>query len=104
MSAQVTVREADSASELTAAAAAGAGSGARTRAAYELTALVAHIAGAGEEAERPRKRRDRGDPDEPEGHIVAHIKAGAVAWASWDPAAQTEWAAMLKIAGCLLLA
>ena len=74
---QVAVREADSASDLTASAADEAGSGAQTRAVYELTALVAHIVGAGEDQERPKKRRDRGDPEEPEGHIVAHIKAGA---------------------------
>ena len=71
------MREADNASDLAASAAEEAVSGAQTRAVYELTALVAHIAGAGEEPERPKRRRDRGDPDEPEGHIMAHIKAGA---------------------------
>ena len=75
---QVAVREADSASDLASTSAAEeAVSGAETRAVYELTALVAHITGAGEEPERPKRRRERGDPDEPEGHIVAHIKAGA---------------------------
>ncbi len=74
---QVAVREADSASDLATSAAEEAVSGAETRAVYELTALVAHITGAGEEPERPKRRRERGDPDEPEGHIVAHIKAGA---------------------------
>ena len=78
---QVAVREADNASDLTTSDE--AVSGAQTRAVYELTALVAHIASAGEEPEWPKKRRDWGDPDEPEGHIVAHIKAGAIPWASW---------------------
>lgn len=48
----------------------------QTRAVYELTALVAHIVGEAEEPDRPRKRRDRGEPEQAEGHIVAHIKAG----------------------------
>ena len=57
MFAQVTVREADSASDLAAAAAAEAGSGARTRAAYELSALHARLAVHHEGLERGCLRR-----------------------------------------------
>ena len=50
--------------------------GPRTRAAYELTAVVAHIVGDAEEQERLKKKRERAEPGKAEGHIVAHIKAG----------------------------
>lgn len=72
---QVTVREADNASDL-GSAQADLLDGAQTKAVYELTGLVAHIMGDPEEQERPRKKRDRGEPEKAEGHIVAHIKAG----------------------------
>ncbi len=72
---QVTVREADSASDLKSAEEDEL-DGAQTKAVYELTGLVAHIMGDAEEHERPRKKRDRGEAEISEGHIVAHIKVG----------------------------
>ena len=71
------MREADNASDLAAPAAEEAVSWGPDKGCVRADGLVAHIAGAGEEQERPKRRRERGDPDEPEGHIVAHIKAGA---------------------------
>ena len=71
---QVAVREADSPQDL-AESGVSAMDSSQTRAVYELTALVAHIVGEAEEPDRPRKRRDRGEPEQAEGHIVAHIKA-----------------------------
>ena len=69
------MREADSPQDL-AESGVSAMDSSQTRAVYELTALVAHIVGEAEEPDRPRKRRDRGEPEQAEGHIVAHIKAG----------------------------
>ncbi|CAL5225176.1 g7957 [Coccomyxa viridis] len=74
--AEVRVREADSARDLASATdeAQEGTNGPRTRAVYELTALVAHIMGDAEEQERLRKKRERAEPGKAEGHIVAHIK------------------------------
>ena len=79
---QVTVREADNANDLESAED-DLLDGAQTKAVYELTGLVAHIMGDAEEHERPRKKRDRGEYETSEGHIVAHVKAGR----SWSHAA-----------------
>ena len=49
----------------------------KRRAVFELTALVAHILDDTEEQERPKKKRDRGEPEKAEGHIIAHIKVKA---------------------------
>ena len=60
---QVAVREADSASDLASTSAAEeAVSGAETRAVYELTALVAHITGAGEEPGAAQEAPGAGGP------------------------------------------
>lgn len=72
---QVRVREADNARDL-ASAADETEQGPRTRAVYELTAVVAHIMGDAEEQDRLKKKRERAEPGKAEGHIIAHIKAG----------------------------
>ena len=74
---QVRVREADNARDLASSADETDANtdGPRTKAVYELTALVAHIMGDAEEQERLKKKRERAEPGKAEGHIVAHIKA-----------------------------
>lgn len=90
---QVTVREADNAADLATPAgdmpeAATSpeqatapqqgtppdGTSGRTRAVYELAALVAHIL---EETGSKEKSKGKKDRNEDEGHIVAHIKVGS---------------------------
>ncbi len=90
---QVTVREADNAADL-ATPAEGApeeaaspeqartpeegtqpvGTSGRTRAVYELAALVAHIL---EDTGAKEKSKGKKERNEDEGHIVAHIKVGS---------------------------
>lgn len=70
------MREADNAADLATPEDSSPGDAAeprsgRTRAVYELTALVAHIL---EDKVPKEKGKGKKDPHEDEGHIIAHIK------------------------------
>ena len=49
-----------------------------TRAVFELTALVAHVMEA--QGVKEKSKGGKKEPNEDEGHIVAHIKVWNVSW------------------------